>query len=191
LLSARGKVLWANTAAETLLRARAGLISSRDGVLTGALAADTKRLSALVAAVSSGTGSTATLRRASDMPPLLALGVPCALQPDPWRDVIVADTAPRVALFVLDPSASLAGHGSTAPAIRLRALFGLTAAEAAAALAVASGDGLPGVAHMFGVAPGTVRTHVKSVFAKTQVHSQVELARLLAQLGLIEAEETT
>jgi len=188
LLDARGRALWVNMAAETLLRAGAGLSYSRDRALMGASSADTARLGRLIAAAAAGVGGAAALSRPSAAQPLLALAAPSGAAPDPWRSAVAAGATPRVALFVIDPDAPLAKRGEAAPAARLRALFGLTAAEAATALEAASGEGLPAVAQALGVGPGTVRTHAKAVFAKTGARGQADLARLLARLGLIEAK---
>jgi DNA-binding CsgD family transcriptional regulator len=187
-LDARGRALWVNSAAETLLRGRDGLSYSRNRALAGASSADTARLGALIAAAAAGVGSAAQLRRPSGAQPLLALAAPSGAAPDPWRSALAASATPRIALFVVDPSAPLAKRGDSAPAARLRALFGLTAAEAATALEAASGDGLPAVAQTLGVGPGTVRTHAKAIFGKTGVRGQADLARLLTRLGLIEAK---
>jgi DNA-binding CsgD family transcriptional regulator len=188
LLDQRGRALWVNAAAENLLRDRNGLSYSRDRALAGASSADTARLGGLIAAAASGEGGAAALSRPSGAPPLLALAAPPGAAPDPWRAAVTAGATPRVVLFVIDPSAPLTRRGAAAPAARLRALFGLTAAEAATALQAAGGDGLPAVAQTLGVGPGTVRTHAKAIFAKTGARGQADLARLLTRLGLIEAK---
>jgi DNA-binding CsgD family transcriptional regulator len=69
-------------------------------------------------------------------------------------------------------------------ALRLRAAFGLTAAEARLAARIASGDGITAAAIALGVSRETVRTQLSAVFAKTNTHRQAELAALVARLGL-------
>ena len=186
LLNARGRMLWDNDAAEALVRVGDGLISAHDLGLLGASSADTAELCGLLAAAAGGRGGATALRRPSGAPPLLALALPCDPAPDPWRSAVVGAEWPQIMLFIIDPSAPSARHGDTAPAAHLRALFGLTAAEAATALGAGDGEGLPAVARALGVAPGTVRSHAKAVFAKMDVRGQADLARLLARLGLIE-----
>jgi DNA-binding CsgD family transcriptional regulator len=186
LLDARGRAMWANTAAEHLLSSADGLSSSREKALTGASSADTAKLGDLIAAAAAGAGGAAALRRPSGAQPLLALALPIGPAPDPWRSAVAAGATPRVALFVIDPSAPLAKRSDGPRGARLRGLFGLTAAEAATALEIAGGEGLPAVAQTLGVGPGTVRTHAKAIFAKTGARGQADLARLLARLGLIE-----
>jgi DNA-binding CsgD family transcriptional regulator len=50
---------------------------------------------------------------------------------------------------------------------------------------VAQEKSLPQIALALGIAPSTVRTHAKSLFFKTDTHSQGALSRLLQQLDLI------
>jgi DNA-binding CsgD family transcriptional regulator len=61
--------------------------------------------------------------------------------------------------------------------------FGLTLAEQRLAVEMASGAGLVAASATLGVALSTVRTHLRSIFVKTQTHSQSELAALLAVAG--------
>jgi len=56
--------------------------------------------------------------------------------------------------------------------------FGLTPAEVRLASVIAAGGRLGDYAAQQGVSLGTVRTHLKAVFAKTGVHRQSELVRL-------------
>jgi DNA-binding CsgD family transcriptional regulator/PAS domain-containing protein len=68
------------------------------------------------------------------------------------------------------------------PETLLRTCFGLTAAEAKLARYLASGRTLETVAQELGIARETARYQLKAVFAKTGVHRQPELVRILAQL---------
>ena len=61
-------------------------------------------------------------------------------------------------------------------------LFGLTPAECKLAAAVAIGDDLYGYADAHHVSRHTVRNQIKSVFSKTGVSRQVELALLMQKL---------
>lgn len=58
--------------------------------------------------------------------------------------------------------------------------YRLTPAEARLAAHIAAGGTVAGYAALSGVAEGTARTHLKAVFAKTGVHRQSDLIRLLA-----------
>jgi DNA-binding CsgD family transcriptional regulator len=66
-------------------------------------------------------------------------------------------------------------------------MFGLTAAEAAVARAVASmsGRGLGTAAAACGIAETTLKTHLAQVFAKTGAAGQADLVRLLAGLAVL------
>lgn len=66
----------------------------------------------------------------------------------------------------------------------LRQLLGLTQAEAALAVELASGASLEAAARGRGIARETARTQLKSILAKTGCARQADLARLLARLGM-------
>lgn len=68
------------------------------------------------------------------------------------------------------------------PEAALRSCFGLTTAEAKLALRFASGDALEHIADELGIAYETSRNHLKSIFAKMDVHRQAELVAVLARL---------
>jgi DNA-binding CsgD family transcriptional regulator len=61
----------------------------------------------------------------------------------------------------------------------LRALYGLTTAEARIAHALLDADRLADVAENLGVTLSTVRTHLQRAFEKTDTRRQSELVRLL------------
>jgi len=66
--------------------------------------------------------------------------------------------------------------------------FGLSRAEAEVALDVAAGHGIKEVARARRVCVTTVRTQLQSVFLKTGTSKQIQLAGLLHQLPLLEAD---
>jgi DNA-binding CsgD family transcriptional regulator len=71
-----------------------------------------------------------------------------------------------------------------APAAELlEALFDLTPAEAKVTRAVAEGHRVAEIAELQGVQINTIKTHLKSIFAKTGVNRQVDLVRLLSSGG--------
>jgi DNA-binding CsgD family transcriptional regulator len=61
--------------------------------------------------------------------------------------------------------------------------YRLTATEARLATHIGAGGSVAEYAALHGVSLGTVRTHLKAVFAKTGVHRQTDLVRLLAGGG--------
>lgn len=65
----------------------------------------------------------------------------------------------------------------------LKQVFGLTAAEGALAQALIGGDSLEQVAEGLGVSLNTVKTQLKSVFAKTDTQRQAQLVKLLMGLA--------
>lgn len=66
----------------------------------------------------------------------------------------------------------------------LQGLFDLTPAEAMVARAISRAKTIEEIAALQGVTVGTVRTHLKRVFAKTGTSRQIALAHLLAGLAL-------
>jgi DNA-binding CsgD family transcriptional regulator len=78
-----------------------------------------------------------------------------------------------IAVFVRDPESD---HLSAANVART---FGLTEAEARAAVAVSRSQGIADAASALDLSPNTVKTTLQRVFAKTGTHSQAELVRLL------------
>lgn len=87
------------------------------------------------------------------------------------RDVFSA----ACSLLVITP----VRHAAALPTAIIRGLFDLTAAEARVAHAVANGDRIEDIAAAQALSPGTIRSQLKSVFAKLGVSRQVELANLL------------
>ena len=65
------------------------------------------------------------------------------------------------------------------PGVSLRALFGLTQAEAALANALVAGESLADYSRRRKVSMHTARAHLKAVLAKTGTHKQAQLVRLL------------
>lgn len=101
-----------------------------------------------------------------------------------WRDdaelraVIGAGRDRAVMITLAEPSRAARPRQDT-----LRQAFGLTAAESGVALKVLEGVALRSIAADSGVGVATVRSHLLRVFAKTGVHRQAELVRLLSSLA--------
>jgi PAS domain-containing protein len=110
LVDAQSRVLFANSAAETSLRARAGLFSGQDG-LRAESAGETRRLRRTVADCAdpsnefSGTGRRLRISR-EDRAPLIVLVIPQRSRLS-WIDVV----RPWAALFITDPEQATALHG--------------------------------------------------------------------------------
>ncbi len=67
----------------------------------------------------------------------------------------------------------------------LQQVFGLTRSEAKVANRLMCGDTLTGIAEAHGIEVGTVRSQVKSIFAKTGTSRQAELVALMTRLAMI------
>ena len=185
LLDGKGRLTFANTAAEALLNARDGLQLDRaDGLkLVAALPAErgvfagamTKSL-----AVASGTsmelGFPMRLTRPSAEAPLIVMSIPL---PPPafalWETLQQA----RVLVLIVDPATR-----SCAATATVQAILGLTAAEARVAVLIGSGLSGPEAAAILRVSPATVKTHLSHCFEKTGVRSQIGLARILGALPI-------
>jgi DNA-binding CsgD family transcriptional regulator len=213
LVDAAAGVHVANRAAEALLGAADGLAlepARRGGGRGRLLAATPDATAALRRAVAAAAALVApprtrgepdvpphpaalALDRPSGRPALAALAVPLGAvgtagaaggAPAAWPAGLAPGGAgATVALFVSDPGAA-DGAGAQVGG-RLRAVFGLTPAEAAVAVTLAEGDGLAAVAAVQGVALATVRTQAQHVYRKTGVRGQAALARLVERLAQV------
>ncbi|GAB1717481.1 MAG: helix-turn-helix transcriptional regulator [Nitrobacter sp.] len=185
LINAKGRITFANAAAEVLLRMGDGLSADSEGDLqfTAAFPAESAALTGMLSqalAVAAGTGDTLgeplRLTRPSGAPPLLVLPVPL---PPPAFELWNLLEPARVLVLIIDPSAQRRRKAST-----VQAAFGLTLAEARVAVLVADGLTGPQTADALGISLSTVKTHLKRCFDKIGIHSQVALARLLATLPI-------
>jgi DNA-binding CsgD family transcriptional regulator len=70
----------------------------------------------------------------------------------------------------------------------LRSLFSLTQTEAKLAARLARGERVSAVARARGVAVGTVRSQLRTIFSKTRTKSQAGLVLLLARLTTIQTD---
>jgi DNA-binding CsgD family transcriptional regulator len=113
------------------------------------------------------------LTRSSGRAPMIVLLAPL---PPPAFELWHIMGAARVLVLIIDPKAPPRGAGA------LRAIFGLTAAEARVAALVGSGLSSPQAAAKLGLSLATVKTHLTRCYDKTGVRSQTELVRLLSLL---------
>ncbi|HEU0157532.1 MAG TPA: LuxR C-terminal-related transcriptional regulator [Stellaceae bacterium] len=175
LVDARARIVFANRAAESLLRPGGGLSLGRDG-LCAEIPEETRRLRQMIAECAApgdelgGAGGNLRLCRA-DRAPLTVLVAPHRSRFG-WIDIL----RPAAMLLVTDPE-----QAAEIGCDWLRRDYGLTPAEALFAVEIARGDGLSAAAHRLGVSLTTVKTHLAHVFDKTGARRQAELVRLILQ----------
>lgn len=175
LVDAEARVLFANAAAENLLRASNGVFLGSDGLRTKS-PGETRHLRKTIADCADpsseigGAGGRLRLSR-EDRAPLIVLVIPQRSRLD-WIDVV----RPRAILFITDPEQTTAARGQN-----LREDFGLTPAEAAVAVEILKADGLKAAANRLGISLATAHTHLAHVFDKTGTRRQAELVRLILQ----------
>jgi DNA-binding CsgD family transcriptional regulator len=121
--------------------------------------------------VGGGSGSMALAKRASPRPYAVLVA------PVPERAAPLALAGPAAVVFLTDPD-----HAPETPAQLLRRVYGLTRKEAQLALALAGGATLADAAEGMRIAEGTARRHLAAIFARTGIHRQAELVRLILSL---------
>ena len=173
LVTADGRVLEQNQAAERTLRVGDGLLERQ-----GRLAARDHRETALLllhligeatrsAPAHGARCGTCRVSRADG-------GFYAALVTPVRADAQNGCSAPAALLLLTDPS-QLPLPSEQA----LRVLYDLTLSEARTARALLAGQGPREIAGQLGVGLGTVRTHLHRIFEKTGTTSQADLVRLL------------
>ena len=191
ILEAGGRVRHANVEARRILDAGDGL-HLEHGRLHAGRSEDDRSLQALVndtlklggalrhergadtSVVFHGTGQAVVVPRAASRRPLYVAAVPSA----GTARLLDGDANEAATLLIRD--ADHAGAGNIEIMV---ALFGLTPREAELADALRDGCALSLAAARLGITEGTARQYLKSVFAKTGVERQSELAVLLRNLA--------
>jgi DNA-binding CsgD family transcriptional regulator len=175
LVDGGARVIFANRAAERMLRAGSGLFLGRDG-LRAETPGETRLLRRIIADCAEprdelgGAGGRLRLSR-KDRAPLTVLVIPHHAR-FAWIDV----ARPRAILFITDPE-----EAAVVRRENLRRDFGLTPAEAGFTREVLKADGLQAAADRLGISLTTARTHLAHVFDKTGTRRQAELVRLILQ----------
>ena len=164
VLGADGRLVYSNAAGDAAL-ARADVLLSRNGVVEPW---DRGSWPAFRVMTAAAAGGTVTLARRSG-----GSAVVSALPLCSGRRRGTAPRRARVALFVQDNPC-----GPHAIEVVGRA-YGLTGAELRVLLGLADGATPADIAQRYGIAPSTVRTHLKSLFAKTGAKRQKDLVKLL------------
>jgi DNA-binding CsgD family transcriptional regulator/PAS domain-containing protein len=181
VVDARRTIRHANRAAQALLDAGTTLRASPSPwgpVLTATAPRAAAALADAIARTLPGLGDARAAQRGIAVPlPVGAEGHAAYVLPLRGRGLAGAD-GDTVAVFVAAPRAVVPGDiGALATA-----LFGLTTAEARVLVAIAAGRTPTEAAADAGVAPSTVRTHLRHLFDKTGTRRQADLVRLAAAL---------
>jgi DNA-binding CsgD family transcriptional regulator len=116
----------------------------------------------------------------SEKPNLIARIVPVSAEAQPELD------GAALVLILVDPTDCPEPSHDI-----LEQVFGLTKSEARVASRLMCGESPHTIAEATGVAVGTVRAQMKSVFAKTQTHRQAELVGLLMRVAMISEDRTS
>lgn len=166
-------VLFANMAAQEIAAARDVLVLN-DGTVKPRQREQSDVFRRLVgSAIAGGPGGSLLLSAHSHRLPVSALVTPLV------GTLAVSLAAPgrrgAAAVFLSDPER----HAFTSTE-HLQTLYKLSPTEARVAWLIARSASIGGAAKALGLAPETVRTHLKHIYAKTGVNRQSALAHLLA-----------
>jgi DNA-binding CsgD family transcriptional regulator/GAF domain-containing protein len=183
LLTQGGRIVFANRVAARLLHLGDG-ITSRDGKLAPSLPLDSARMACVIARAATRAeappmAQALCVHRGGDRRPLHLWAIPLLRESS---SMLVRASQADVMVIVTDPELGMAP-----PPEALRALYGLTEAEARLTSGLLQGERLEDYAARVGISINTARTHLKSVFAKTDTNRQAELMRLLSR-GLCDPE---
>jgi DNA-binding CsgD family transcriptional regulator/PAS domain-containing protein len=175
LLDERKRMVYANRNGEALRSNGDGIRLSVDGI-TLLRRQDNDRLQCLIArALSpitpSGNSPGGVMRalRPSGKRPYAIVVAPVSR-----RYPVLSSLRPAVCIMISDPDSP-----RSLPSHRLRAIFGLTEAEARLAALLAAGEELRSAAAKLGITYGTARTRLAEIFQKTETRRQGELIKLV------------
>jgi DNA-binding CsgD family transcriptional regulator/PAS domain-containing protein len=175
-----GRMLMCNAAFEAL---RSHGVGRRGGHIGLGRHDQQERLDRLVGNVlNGGTGTkgpdTLALERPNSFLPLLVRVIP--LRPSTAERLIGSLAVEGALLTIIDPE-----HAAYPDLAKVLGLLGLTKAQARVATLVAAGHTAKSSAEALGLSDETVRTTLKSVYAKLGLARQSELARLVARTAPI------
>jgi DNA-binding CsgD family transcriptional regulator/PAS domain-containing protein len=175
-VDSKGLIIAANRAASALLDKRDGLIATREGLRATGVR-ESARLEKLIrAAACAGNGNgfspggALEITRQDPHSPLAVLVTPVR--------VSIANLAPHTpaaAVFITDREQRAEPSGEI-----LCRLYGMTPAEYKLSILLAQGCSLREAADIHRVTIATVRSQLKSIFSKTNVHTQSQLVRLIS-----------
>lgn len=171
-------IRWANEQAKQLLGTRDGIASER-GVLQATVATARKQLGDFIA---NACGTFLDPRRqpggAFLIPRELALPIEVLVAPLPRKSAAIAglvgETQNNAIVFLHEQSERKFNSEDL-----LMALYGLTRSEAALALELSQGETLKTAADRRGITYETARTQIKTIYLKTDTHTQSQLVSMI------------
>ncbi len=166
VLDGAGRIAFANSAAQLLLRRGPALIE-RSGVLRARRREETALLADALARVASHPAASLVTFHSREDFPVFAL----SLRAVPGRDEVLAIASDLRITSSLD-------------AAHLRQIFTFTPAESRIAIGLANGATLIAIADRLGISIATARGHMSALLAKAGVPTQAQLLR-----ALLRAEE--
>ncbi len=187
VVDGRARVLHANSAAEAILRKGDGLgVDPVRQQLRASAPGQTDVLRRLVAQAATGDHGIKASGEARDQGVLRlerAAEAPLLLCVVPLRAEAAWNVSRQPAALLL---LSIPERKAPLPLLAsLRALYGLTPAEAAVAGRIGQAEGVEAAAAAMGVTPATLRWHLQRVFEKTGTTRQAELVRLVGRLDVV------
>jgi DNA-binding CsgD family transcriptional regulator/PAS domain-containing protein len=170
---AKGRIVFMNRSASAVVNQRDGLLATGEGLRAERPSESASLTKTILEAVSPSNGigllGEGTVQVSRRTRPALQIVV------SPLRDKAIDSSGPVSAVaFVIDPLQ----RQRPAQDI-LRTLFGLSPAECRVALLLGDGRSPREISQTIGVSFNTVRSQMKSIFAKTGAKRQGELIRLL------------
>ncbi len=177
LLDENGQVLNTNARADVLLAKRQGLRLEGRALCLDTPAQEQALQALLVRVLDNqrlGRSGLVEVLRVPRGNGQLDLGL--VMRPVPASEWSEGRAVPAVAIFITDPD-----DATEAPVQVITKLFGFTPTEAMLAILLAKGLTLDEAADTLHVSRNTVRTHLRSLFAKTGVSRQGMLIRLILQ----------
>lgn len=168
LLDPERRILEMNPGAARLVEARDGL-ESRDGCLRAQRSVDDARIGEMLNEVVAGEALEwwGMVERPSGLLPYGVRLTPAGTD---------AGSARTVAVFVSDPMCRFSISRSA-----LSRIMPLTPAESEITAQLAEGRGIGEISKAIGVAEGTIRVHLRNIFAKLGLKRQADLVRLVLE----------
>lgn len=175
LLDAKGHVRLVNRAATALFAREKSLKLTSSGLIA-AVPSENRELRRLMeGAIATDdrngmdSGGAMLISRDGFRNPLQVLVTPLRT-----KTIHIGKDLPVAAIFISDPDSDPVSNSTV-----FAQLFGLTRAETRLAQILAAGQSMKDAAARLGVAQSTLRSQLKSIFAKTNTNRQGELVRLL------------